>query len=70
MNTHTGKKQQCPECEGIGKVQAVVCTSCEGAGEIIIHSHKHTHGDTVHDHPHSHTEGHHPEDDTGHEHRH
>ena len=70
MNREVVNREECPECHGIGKIQAGNCGSCEGSGHIIVHSHVHQHGDTEHDHPHSHPDAHDPEDDTEHEHRH
>jgi RecJ-like exonuclease len=64
------KQEHCPECEGIGKIQAKTCSGCDGTGHVIIHSHTHRHGDTVHDHPHPHQEPHHPDKEEEHTHRH
>ena len=70
MNQETKNNAECPECKGTGRIKAENCSLCEGTGRIIIHSHSHQHDDTVHDHPHPHDQPHHPEDRTGHIHRH
>lgn len=71
MSSHTEEKtEDCPECRGTGKISASNCSTCEGKGEIIIHSHTHSHGENTHDHPHPHEEPHHPKDDTQHDHKH
>ncbi len=60
----------CPECRGIGEINAEICSKCEGSGRIIIHSHPHRHGDTEHNHPHPHKAEHKIEDEIPHDHRH
>jgi DnaJ-class molecular chaperone len=70
MNKETAKKAECPGCRGIGKIQAEICSKCEGTGEILIHSHEHRHGSTVHDHPHPHKHEHGMQEDVPHDHRH
>ena len=70
MESTAPRTEDCPECRGTGKIQAGNCTSCNATGQIIIHSHEHRHGDTVHDHPHHHQEPHTPGDDTAHDHTH
>ncbi len=66
----TEKKQECPECEGTGKMSARNCHTCGGSGDIMVHSHEHSHGDMTHSHPHPHDHGHDPKDDVSHEHSH
>lgn len=60
------EKQECPECEGTGVISERNCSSCGGAGQIVVHSHIHRHGDTVHDHPHPHSAPHHPDEEVDH----
>ena len=66
----THRVEECLECRGTGKIGARNCSSCDATGKIVVHSHEHRHGDTVHDHPHHHHEPHQPGDDTPHEHSH
>ena len=63
-------KLECPECGGIGKIRAENCSKCNGHGEIIIHSHPHTHGNLVHNHPHPHPEAHALNEEIPHDHLH
>lgn len=70
MTDESHETADCPECRGIGKISALNCSGCQGLGEIIVHSHAHRHGDTLHDHPHPHAEPHQPGEPDIHEHRH
>lgn len=51
MNTEQTPQEtaDCPECRGTGKISAQNCSSCGATGQIIVHSHGHAHGSTVHD---------------------
>ena len=65
------ESKECPECKGTGKISSQNCSSCDATGQIIVHSHEHRHGSTLHDHPHSHSEPHHPdEENVPHSHQH
>ena len=64
------RTDDCPECRGTGLIGAANCSSCDATGKIIVHSHRHSHGDTAHEHPHHHQDPHHPDDETVHGHRH
>lgn len=64
------RMEKCPECRGTGKISAQNCKGCGATGKIIVHSHEHRHGETLHDHPHHHAEPHHPGDRTEHNHGH
>jgi hypothetical protein len=55
---------------GTGKISAQNCGSWDATGQIIIYSHQHRHGTSVHDHPRLHAHPHHQQDDTTHEQRH
>ena len=64
------RREECPECRGTGYISAQNCSSCGASGQIIVHSHEHRHGETLHDHPHHHADPHRPGDGTEHDHGH